>query len=104
VRRTTMSPSFADLGVPEDVAGALARRLITEPFPIQAATLPDLLAGRDVCGRAPTGSGKTLAFGIPLVTRVEKGRKGHPRALVLAPTRELAEQIHKELNPLLAVR
>jgi superfamily II DNA/RNA helicase len=99
-----MSPSFADLGVPEDVVQVLARRGATEPFPIQAATLSDLLAGRDVCGRAPTGSGKTLAFGIPLATRVDKGRPRRPRALVLSPTRELAEQIHKELSPLLAIR
>jgi superfamily II DNA/RNA helicase len=99
-----MSPSFADLGVPEDVLTVLARKGVTEPFPIQAATLPDLLAGRDVCGRAPTGSGKTLAFGIPLVTRVGKGRPRKPRALVLSPTRELAEQIQKELSPLLATR
>jgi len=99
-----MSPSFADLGVPEDVVDVLARRGATEPFPIQAATVPDLLAGRDVCGRAPTGSGKTLAFGIPLATRVAKGTPRRPRGLVLSPTRELAEQIHKELTPLLAAR
>jgi superfamily II DNA/RNA helicase len=99
-----MSPSFADLGVPEDVVSVLTRRGATEPFPIQAATLPDLLDGRDVCGRAPTGSGKTLAFGIPLAVRVGKGRPRRPRALILSPTRELAEQIHKELTPLLAIR
>jgi superfamily II DNA/RNA helicase len=99
-----MSPSFADLGVPEDLVQVLARRGATDPFPIQEATLPDLLAGRDVCGRAPTGSGKTLAFGIPLATRVAKGRPRRPRALILSPPRELAEQIHKELGPLLAPR
>ena len=99
-----MSPTFADLGVPDDVVSVLARRGATEPFPIQEATLPDLLAGRDVCGRAPTGSGKTLAFGIPLAVRVGKGRPRKPRALVLSPTRELAEQIQKELSPLLATR
>ncbi len=99
-----MSPSFADLGVPEDVVRALTQKGINEPFPIQESTLPDLLEGRDVCGRAPTGSGKTLAFGIPLATRVGKGTPRRPRALVLSPTRELAEQIHKELSPLLAIR
>jgi len=99
-----MSPSFADLGVPEDVVRTLAQKGINEPFPIQESTLPDLLEGRDVCGRAPTGSGKTLAFGIPLATRVGKGTPRRPRALVLSPTRELAEQIHKELSPLLAIR
>ena len=99
-----MSPSFADLGVPDDIVQVLTRRGAIAPFPIQAATLPDLLAGRDVCGRAPTGSGKTLAFGIPLAARVAKGTPRRPRALVLSPTRELAEQIHKEIGPLLSVR
>ncbi|MDP7599737.1 MAG: DEAD/DEAH box helicase, partial [Acidimicrobiales bacterium] len=77
---------------------ALARNGITEPFAIQAATIIDALAGRDVCGRAPTGSGKTLAFGIPLVVNVEQAKPKRPRALVLAPTRELAEQIHEDLR------
>jgi hypothetical protein len=63
-----MSKSFAQLGVPSFICDALARRGITEPFEIQAATIADMLAGRDVCGRAPTGSGKTLAFGVPVVT------------------------------------
>jgi superfamily II DNA/RNA helicase len=92
-----MCSSFADLGVPADVVDRLARRGVTDPFPIQAATLPDALAGRDVCGRAPTGSGKTLAFGIPLVTRVGRARPRRPRALVLVPTRELAAQVHAEV-------
>ncbi len=99
-----MSPSFADLGVPGDLVADLARRGISEPFPIQAATVPDLLADRDVCGRAPTGSGKTLAFGIPLAARVGSGTAKRPKALILSPTRELAEQIVRELRPLLAVR
>ena len=99
-----MSATFADLGVPGDLVTALARLGITEPFPVQAATIADGLAGRDVCGRAPTGSGKTLAFGVPLVARVESGRPRRPRALVLAPTRELAQQIHQELEPLARVR
>jgi superfamily II DNA/RNA helicase len=96
--------SFADLGVPADLVAALAACDITEPFPIQAATIADALAGHDVCGRAPTGSGKTLAFGVPLVARVPKAKPRRPRALILAPTRELAAQIQKELQPLAAVR
>ncbi len=97
-RTTSGGPTFADLGVPVPIVEALARRGITEPFAIQAATLTDALAGRDVCGRAPTGSGKTLAFGIPLVAGIGRGRPGRPRGLVLAPTRELAEQISSELR------
>jgi superfamily II DNA/RNA helicase len=97
-------PTFATLGVANDLVAVLAGRGITEPFPIQAATLPDALAGRDVAGRAPTGSGKTLAFGLPIVSRVRKARPGRPRALVLAPTRELAAQIAAELAPLAAAR
>jgi superfamily II DNA/RNA helicase len=96
--------TFHDLGVPADLVAALRRRDITEPFPVQAATIPDALRGADVCGKAPTGSGKTLAFGIPLVVRVRSARPRRPRALVLAPTRELAAQIHKDLEPLAAVR
>ncbi len=93
-----MSPTFSDLGVPDRICEALERRGITEPFEIQATTIADAMAGRDVCGRAPTGSGKTLAFGIPLVAGVEKAKPRQPRALVLAPTRELAEQISTELR------
>jgi superfamily II DNA/RNA helicase len=97
-------PSFRDLGVSADIAGRLADRGITEPFPVQAATLKPALAGRDVCGKAPTGSGKTLAFGIPVVERVGEGRHRRPRALILAPTRELAAQIEAELKPLAKLR
>ncbi len=96
-----MSTSFAQLGVPEFICRALEQRGITEPFEIQAVTLVDVLAGRDVCGRAPTGSGKTLAFGIPMVANLSEASRalpGRPRALVLAPTRELAEQISNELR------
>lgn len=96
--------SFTDLGVPADLAAVLATRGITAPFPVQSLTIPDLLAGRDVCGSAPTGSGKTIAFGVPLVDRVEKSGPKRPRALVLAPTRELAAQIQRELAPLAEVR
>jgi superfamily II DNA/RNA helicase len=96
--------TFRDLGVPADLAAALESRNITEPFPVQTATIPDALEGADVCGKAPTGSGKTLAFGIPLVVRVRPARPKRPRALVLAPTRELAAQIHKDLEPLASTR
>lgn len=95
-----MSPSFADLGVPEPIVAVLDRQRIRQPFPVQAASIPDLLAGRDVVARAPTGSGKTLAFGIPLITAVPRAESRHPGALVLAPTRELAEQISSDLGPL----
>jgi superfamily II DNA/RNA helicase len=94
------TPSFADLGAPAQVVDALAERGITQPFPIQAAVLADALAGRDILGRAPTGSGKTLAFGIPVVARMEPGSHRRPTALILSPTRELAEQIADELRPL----
>ncbi|HSL25947.1 MAG TPA: DEAD/DEAH box helicase [Acidimicrobiia bacterium] len=89
---------FTHLGVPDRLASILSSGGITAPFPIQEATIPDLIAGRDVLGRAPTGSGKTLAFGIPLMMRVAKAAPGRPRGLVLAPTRELAEQISRELT------
>ncbi len=92
--------SFTDLGVPEDLVAVLSQRGIEEPFPVQSLTIPDLLAGRDVCGSAPTGSGKTIAFGVPLVDRVGRAKPKQPRALVLAPTRELAAQIQRELAPL----
>lgn len=90
--------TFESLGVPADLGRSLAARGIAAPFPIQAATIPAALAGRDVCGKAPTGSGKTLAFGIPLVLNVHRARPHRPRALVLAPTRELAAQICDELR------
>lgn len=96
-----MSSNFADLGLPAPVVTALAGRGITEAFPIQSMAIPPGLTGKDVCGRAPTGSGKTLAFGLPLALRVSRARPGRPRALVLAPTRELAAQIHDELRTLL---
>jgi superfamily II DNA/RNA helicase len=91
--------TFTDLGVPARLTEILTKREIVAPFPIQEATIPDLLAGRDLLGRAPTGSGKTLAFGLPLIARVGKATSRRPRALVLAPTRELAEQIARVLAP-----
>ncbi len=94
---STNSPTFAQLGVPQSICDALARQDIHTPFEIQTATLADGLAGRDVLGRAPTGSGKTIAFGIPIVANLPKARPHFPTALILAPTRELADQIHAEL-------
>jgi superfamily II DNA/RNA helicase len=89
--------SFRQLGVPGELLTVLARQGITTAFPIQAATLPDALAGRDVLGRGRTGSGKTLAFAIPTITTLARSglrrSAGHPRALVLVPTRELANQV-----------
>jgi len=98
-------PSFLDLGVPARLATVLTESGKTEPFPIQQSTLPDSLAGRDVLGRGRTGSGKTLAFSLPMVARLEDGRRtpGRPRGLVLAPTRELATQIAATLTPLAEV-
>ena len=98
-----MSLTFSSLGVSAELIASLARRDITTPSPIQAASLEASIAGRDVCGRAPTGSGKTLAFAIPVAQRVPRARVARPRALVLAPTRELAAQITTELQPLLAL-
>jgi superfamily II DNA/RNA helicase len=95
-----MTTTFAHLGLPDPLVRALTSRDMAEPFPVQTATIPDALAGRDVCGKAPTGSGKTLAFGLPLLARVGEARPFQPRSLILAPTRELAEQIKRELHPL----
>ncbi|HEX5268703.1 MAG TPA: DEAD/DEAH box helicase [Acidimicrobiales bacterium] len=93
--------TFKDLGVSEKIVAALGQGGVVRPFPVQALTIPDALAGRDVCGKAQTGSGKTLAFGIPLVQRTRGGAPGgRPRALVLVPTRELAAQVHRVLAPL----
>jgi superfamily II DNA/RNA helicase len=106
----TTAPSralrFDQLGLSDALSGVLEQSGITMPFPIQAATIPDAIAGRDVCGKAPTGSGKTLAFGLAVLSRLEgrshAGRRGrrHPSALVLVPTRELAAQIQADLTPL----
>ena len=97
---------FSTLGVPASLVSVLAARDITTPTPIQAATLPDALAGRDVLGRGRTGSGKTYAFLLPLVARLSasspRRRPGAPRALILAPTRELVGQIEAALAPLAA--
>ena len=98
--------TFADLGLPQVVVDVLSANGIENPFPIQSATLPDSLRGRDVLGRGRTGSGKTYAFLLPMVTRLTaspaKRIPGRPRALILAPTRELVAQIDAALAPLAA--
>ena len=95
---------FADLGVRHEIVSALTAQGIDTPFPIQAATLPDSLAGRDVLGRGRTGSGKTIAFAVPALSALagssRRRRKGSPRALVLVPTRELAAQVAAAIVPL----
>lgn len=94
---------FSELGVDERMVATLAARGITQPFPIQRATIADAIAGRDVLGRGRTGSGKTLAFGLPLLTRLaDQSSISVPRAVILSPTRELAMQIADELSPLAA--
>ncbi|MEV8252965.1 DEAD/DEAH box helicase [Rhodoglobus sp. NPDC076762] len=99
--------TFLDLGIGSNISRQLASMGAESPFPIQAATIPDVLAGKDVLGRGKTGSGKTIAFGAPLVERLmennggkdrQMGRK--PRALILAPTRELAQQIDRTIQPI----
>jgi superfamily II DNA/RNA helicase len=99
---STSVTSFEDLNLPQALLTVLREQGINAPFPIQSATLPDALAGRDVLGRAQTGSGKTLAFGLALLCRLGggKARPKRPRALVLVPTRELAMQVADALSPL----
>jgi superfamily II DNA/RNA helicase len=94
--------TFADLGLPAEIVRVLTREGITTPFEIQAATVPDALAGRDVLGRGQTGSGKTLAFGLPVLARTAqsgRARPHYPKALILVPTRELAMQVADSLMP-----
>ncbi|MCC9309032.1 DEAD/DEAH box helicase [Kitasatospora sp. RB6PN24] len=93
--------TFAELDMPKALLAALTREGVTAPFPIQSATLPDSLAGRDVLGRGRTGSGKTLAFGLPLLARLANQRADarRPLAMVLVPTRELAQQVTDALTP-----
>ena len=105
-KEVTEDNGFAALGVPERLVERLARDGITEPFPIQAATIPDALAGRDVLGRGRTGSGKTLAFGLAMITRLADGTRPEskrPRSLILVPTRELAMQVSDALEPFVHV-
>ncbi|GGQ05131.1 hypothetical protein GCM10010233_22360 [Streptomyces pseudogriseolus] len=93
--------TFASLGLPEGVVRKLAQNGVTTPFPIQAATIPDALAGKDILGRGRTGSGKTLSFGLPTLAQLAGGRteKHKPRAVILTPTRELAMQVADALQP-----
>lgn len=93
--------TFAELDLPEALVEALRNEGLTTPFPIQAATLPSSLAGRDVLGRGRTGSGKTLAFGLALLSRTagQRAESRRPLALVLVPTRELAQQVTDALSP-----
>ncbi|MCC9707836.1 DEAD/DEAH box helicase [Streptomyces sp. MNU76] len=93
--------TFATLGLPEGVVRKLAQNGVTTPFPIQAATIPDALAGKDILGRGRTGSGKTLSFGLPTLATLAGGRteKHKPRAVILTPTRELAMQVADALQP-----
>src|SRR5690554_794024 len=99
--------TFRDLGLGDNISRQLASMGAESPFPIQAATIPDVLAGKDVLGRGKTGSGKTIAFGAPLVERLMENNGGRgrtegrkPRALILAPTRELAMQIDRTVQPI----
>ncbi|MEU0728546.1 DEAD/DEAH box helicase [Streptomyces sp. NPDC006140] len=101
VEDTTPETTFADLGLPEGIVRKLAQNGVTSPFPIQAATIPDALAGKDILGRGRTGSGKTLSFGLPTLATLAGGRteKHKPRAVILTPTRELAMQVADALQP-----
>ncbi|GAA2651254.1 hypothetical protein GCM10010307_60960 [Streptomyces vastus] len=97
----TPEVTFGDLGLPDGVVRKLAQNGVTVPFPIQAATIPDALAGKDILGRGRTGSGKTLSFGLPLLAQLSGGHteKKKPRGIILTPTRELAMQVADALQP-----
>ncbi|MGB3412900.1 MAG: DEAD/DEAH box helicase [Microthrixaceae bacterium] len=99
-----MTKTFQELGVADDICHALAEKGIATAFPIQEMTIPDILAGRDVCGKAKTGSGKTLAFGLPMLQILPKAKPGKPTGIALVPTRELATQVRDELLPLAHAR
>ena len=99
-----MTEEFRVLGVASDLVATLNDRGIHSPFPIQTLTIPDALAGKDVCGKAKTGSGKTLAFGLPMVENLSRADSHWARGLILVPTRELAVQVAKELRPLARCR
>ena len=105
-KEVTEDNGFAALGVPAVLVERLARDGIADPFPIQEATIPDAIAGRDVLGRGRTGSGKTLAFGLSMITRLANGTRPQskrPRSLILVPTRELAMQVSDALEPFVHV-
>ena len=91
---------FSDLGIGPGLVQSLSSQGITEPFEVQIESIPSLMDGRDLCCRAPTGSGKTLAFGLPMIERTKSAQSKRPTALILTPTRELAEQIRNVLDPL----
>ena len=94
--------TFGDLGLPEGIVRKLAQNGVTAPFPIQAATIPDALAGKDILGRGRTGSGKTLSFGLPTAGHASPAvtpRRRSPAAIILTPTRELAMQVADALQP-----
>jgi superfamily II DNA/RNA helicase len=95
-----LATTFEELGVAPELVAVLSSQGIKAPFPVQAITIPDAIAGRDVCGKAKTGSGKTLAFGLPLLMRLGTPAPRRPRGLVLVPTRELAIQVAEVLAPL----
>ncbi len=95
-----VSTTFASLGIAPELVDSLTERGFETPFPIQTMSIPDALAGRDVCGKAKTGSGKTIAFGIPMVMNTTRQKPGHPQGLVLVPTRELCLQVTEELERL----
>lgn len=94
--------TFSSLGLCDEIVNAVHVRGISSPFPVQVLAIPDVLAGKDVCGKAKTGSGKTLAFGLPILQLLPKAKPKRPTGLVLAPTRELASQIRNELAPVAA--
>ena len=100
IQGESLTTTFAGLGIPEGLAEFVEKLGYSTPFEVQTATIPDALAGRDIAARAPTGSGKTLAFGLPLLMNAHDAKPHFPRGLVLAPTRELAEQIRRELEPI----
>lgn len=95
-----MKVKFTDLGISAQMGHELRRAGFDEPFEVQRETIPDMMLGKDVCCRAPTGSGKTLAFGVPVLESIGRGEPNLPKALILTPTRELAEQIHSVLDPI----
>ncbi|MEC8926749.1 MAG: DEAD/DEAH box helicase [Candidatus Thermoplasmatota archaeon] len=97
-----MDTSFFDLGIDPALVKTLEKQGISEPFEVQLEAIPDAMLGHDICCRAPTGSGKTLAFGLPLISRTPRADPEFPTALILSPTRELAEQICTVLKPLAA--
>ena len=99
-----MSAGFSELGIEKDLVEALDVSGISKPFEIQKITIPDILKGRDVCGKAKTGSGKTIAFGLPIVQLLQSSKPGKPTGLALVPTRELAVQVCKEIDPLASKR